>query len=553
MTIYQEFKNSVESYLDKIALASKLDNAWQKINYCDLLNQVEKLAAGLYGLGVKKETKVAIMSENRPEWLISDLAINKLGAVSVPIHAIANQDFLKFVLEHSESEFLIVSENLFKKHKHIIKEFNLKIILISKNKDLKEGAIIFFDDLISSKEAFIEPAYEIKEGDLASIIYTSGTTGDPKGVMLTNKNFLANIRTTKKAIKITEDDIFLSFLPLSHVLERTLGSYLPMLSGASIYYAENIKKLADNLSEVKPTILISVPKIFERIYEKIWAGINSKNKYLKNFFFWSLQNKNSFWTKVLADKLIYKKIRASFGGRLKFAASGGASINPRILKFFSNIGITIIEGYGLTETSPIISFNRLGDIRISTVGQPLAGVEVKIADDKEILAKGENVMKAYFKNDKETKEAFTEDGWFRTGDLGFLDSDNFLTIIGRKKDIIVTTNGKNITPAKLEGVLNLSPYIDQAMAVGHKRDYLAALITLDQEYMKNNPDDDFKKIIQKELDEMNKKFNPQERIRNFYLLDKPFTIEAGELTPTLKLRRGIIEAKYNKIIDSLFD
>lgn len=557
LSLYSEFQQSAQKYASNKALRFKDENnLWQSLTYEDLLRQIDCLAQGLKKIGLNVSDHIALFSENRPEWVISDLAINRLGAVSVPIHAIANQVFLEYCLDNSESNFLIVSQKLFDAHcETILKKENLKIILISQNQQEKiEGKIFLFSDLVQENIQLNESIkYEPK--DLASIIYTSGTTGTPKGVMLSNWNFIFDTRGALESATVYPTDIFLSFLPLSHVLERTAGNYAALLSGAEIVYSQGIKNVADDLKNIKPTIIISVPKIFERIYEKIFAQVQAQSQFFKKIFFWSLKQKSENWQKKTANLLVYRKIKQVFGGRLRFAVSGGAGINEKILKFFHQVGVVILEGYGLTETSPISACNCLNkENRIGSVGQPLDGVEIKIASDKEILIKGPNVMLGYWKNPQADQESFDENGWFRSGDLGFMDKERFITIIGRKKDIIVTSNGKNIMPEKLESILNLSPYIFQSVVVGHKKSFLTALIVPDRTIIQGEfgLEADIKKVVQTEIDKFNKQIDPQEWIRNFHIMEKPFTIEADELTPTLKIRRRIIEGKYDKEIKKMY-
>jgi len=503
------------------------------------------VANNLTGLGVAQSDHVAIICENRPEWLLCDLALNKIGAVSVPIHITANQRMVEFILRDSQSAYICISENLYKKFSPFLTSLhNVTIIMIP------------FQNLLKKTEA-LPPVYQSTglDNDLASIIYTSGTTGEPKGVMLTNRNFLANIDSIHAMIDIFPDDTFLSFLPLSHIFERTAGSYLPILSGASIAYAESIKALANNMREVQPTILISVPKIFEVFQEKIIGGIEKKHPLVRQLFYRYLPHQKNSLMRWVFDRLIYKKIRHVFGGKLRLAVSGGASIHERILHFYNNIGICLIEGYGMTETSPVISVNLPGTTKIGTVGRPIDGVTVNIAPDNEICVKGENVTPGYWNNDEATRALFDEDGWMRTGDLGRMDSDNFLTIIGRKKELIVTTSGKNITPTAIENILNMSPFIYQSFVAGHGKDYLVALIVPDKEAIKNyfeKDDVDTYSVIKKEIGKVNSELMIHEKIAKFYILQRPFTIEDDELTPTLKIRRDIIEEKYKKEIDSMY-
>jgi long-chain acyl-CoA synthetase len=377
-----------------------------------------------------------------------------------------------------------------------------------------------------------------------------------KGVVLTNNNFLSNIDSANEAVDVRSTDTLLSFLPLSHILERTDGSFTPLFQGASVAYAESIQDLAKNLKEIKPTILISVPKIFQRIHEKVFLEIKEKNSLIKGFFYWSLKQKEGSMAHFFADFIIYRKIRNSFGGKLRYAISGGASIHERILKFFQKIGINIIEGYGLTETSPLISANSLKNNKIGTVGKIVPNVEVKIAQDKEVLVKGKSIFSGYWKKDNLTKESFTNDGWFKTGDLGYLDSDNYLTIVGRKKEIIILSNGKNISPERIEGIINLSTSIEQSLVIGHKRSYLVAFIFPNTDVVKEKysslSEEEIKTMIQKKIDKANKNLEPHAQIRKFKILNKPLSAEDGELTPTLKIKRKVVENNYQKIIEELY-
>jgi long-chain acyl-CoA synthetase len=562
MTLYTEFRKSALEYKNRPALYSKKNKKWNKITYRELLEKIDGLAEGLLSAGIKAKDNVAILAENCPEWLISDLALNKIGAVSVPIHKTSKKPLVEYVLDNSESGFLIITEELFNTYKNFYLRKNAikKIILINRSEasENENEKLINFNDLLkNSTKQEIQTQTSID--DLASIIYTSGTTGEMKGVMLTNKNFIANIESAKKVIDVSQEDKLLSVLPLSHVLERTDGSYTALMKGASIAYAEDIKKFIDNLKEVKPTIIVCVPKLFQRIHENIFTEIKGKNLIIKNFFYWSLSRDKNSYSYKLADWLMFKKIRRIFGGRLRYAVSGGASIHERILRFFQKIGIDIIEGYGLTETSPLVSANQLSTNKIGTTGQIVPGTEVKIADDKEILIKGDNVTRGYWKKDEETRELFTADGWMKSGDLGFLDKENYLTIIGRKKEIIVLSNGKNVSPEKIESAINLSTSIEQSLVVGHKRDCLAALIVPNYQLLKNKFNIDIseiekiKFIIKKKIDKANKRLEPHSQIRKFVFLERPFSVEENELTPTLKIKRKVIEDKYSRLIDSMYE
>lgn len=552
VSIYTRFKEVASNNKTRPVVYWKEGERWKSYNYQDFLKLVVGLASGLSAQGINQDDKVAILSENRFEWLAVDLAVNKIGAVSVPIHATASGSLIDFIIDNSSSRFLFVSPSLLAKHKDLLVglQSKVKIVLFNRLNDGKEDGIINWNDLFDNKNV----SSPVKYNKVASIIYTSGTTGQPKGVMLSNENFISNVEGANQRIKILNTDKFLSFLPLSHVLERSCGSYVPIFNGASIAYAESIKLLAKNLIEVKPTILICVPKIFENLHEKIMASIRSKNSLIKKLFFSSLKKDCHPFLKKIADLLIHHKIRQSLGGKLRFAISGGASIQENVIRFFERINIKIVEGYGLTETSPIICTNTLEDNKIGSVGKPIPCFEIKIASDKEVLVRGKSVMLGYWNEPQLTAEAFSED-WFMTGDLGFQDKEGFLTIIGRKKDIIVTSNGKNVAPEKLEGVINLSPYIFQSLVVGHKRQCLGALIVPDKEIIGEEKYADKKilqAIVEKEINAINEKLMSHEKIKKYFILNKPFTMEEEELTPTLKIRRKIIENKYSKEIEKMY-
>jgi long-chain acyl-CoA synthetase len=546
-TLYKEFKKTAEANLDRPAVFWKEDDRWRERSYGDFLTLVDSFAAGLESCGIAVGDRVAIYAENRPEWLVSDLAINKIGAVSVPIHATANREYLIHVIKDSGSSVLIASGALYEKNTSFFSDLASarRIILIGSD-GRRDEKITTFESLL------LRRADESRENDLASIVYTSGTTGEPKGVMLTNANFLANVRAARERINVTPDDKFMSFLPLSHVLERTAGSFIPILTGSAIAYAESVKKLVDDLKEARPTILISVPRIFEKMEVKIVAGIKAKGGLAQKIFHTSLKKDHGGVMVRLADLIMSRKIAAVFGGRLRFAVSGGASLDPRILRFFDNLGIRIIEGYGMTETSPVISVNPLGAARFGTVGIALKSVEVKISLEKEIMVKGANVMQGFWNLPEVTQEKFTSDGWLLTGDLGFLDKDGYLTLIGRKKEMIATTDGKKVNPEKLEAALEMSPYISQSLVIGHGREALAALIVPELENFEPEAMPDVCNMISAEVDKFNAKAMPHERIKRFELLERPFTIEAEELTPTLKLRRHIIEKKYAELIEKIY-
>jgi long-chain acyl-CoA synthetase len=420
----------------------------------------------------------------------------------------------------------------------------------------------------------------INENDLCTIIYTSGTTGEPKGVMLTHRNILSNVEAALQAFPIGKDDMFLSFLPLCHIFERMAGYYTCLSSGATLAFAESIETVAQNLVEAKPTILTTVPRLFERMYSKIIKNVESQSEAKQKIFYWAVETGKKYAAakkigKVstllsakhkIADKLVFKKLKEKTGGRLRFFVSGGAALSKELGEFFEAVGIYILEGYGLTESSPVISANRIDDFKFGSIGKPLPNVEVKIAPDGEILARGPNIMQGYYKNKKET-ETVLKDGWLYTGDIGEFDSQGFLKITDRKKHLFKTSTGKYIAPTPIENLFTASKFIDQFMLIGDQKMFLSALIVPDFEAIKEYADshkiqytqvDDLLKkkeindLFEKELSHFHKQLANYERVRKFTLLEKPFTLESGEITPSLKIKRKIVEEKYSDLIEAMY-
>ncbi len=577
-TIPEKFFKIAEKFYERNAFLykNKKSQIYSPITYKELAEMVKIFISSLRKLQIKKGDKVVIFSENRPEWVIADLAAMSIGAIVVPLHTTLSLDTLSYIINHCEAKILIVSNNdLLNKIAAISEKitFLKKIIILedldNDSKDFKNKEILQWNKLFklaetAEKKPFFLPQLNINE--TCSIIYTSGTTGLPKGVELTHQNFLSNFEAAVEAISVRPDDIFLSFLPLSHVFERLAGYYVSLFSGAVIAYAESIKKLPDNLKEIRPTILISVPRVFEKIYETIWGKINN-SLVKKLFFFWALKQKDNGFKYKIANFLVFRKIRKQLGGRLRLIISGGAPMDKQIAKFFYKFKILILEGYGLTETSPVISVNREFDFKFGTVGKPIYNIEIKISPEKEILVRGLSVMKGYFKNNGLTHESKDTEGWFRTGDMGFFDKSGFLTIIGRKKEIIITSTGKNIWPEVIEQELNKDFFISQSVIIGQKRKFISALIVpnwnvVENFFQKQNLFFNFSEnlvnnseiinLFEKIIKEINKKFADYEKIKKFKLLKNEFSQRENELTPTLKLRRHIIEEHYKKEIKEIY-
>lgn len=570
----------------------KVDNVYKGISYKEMKEETDLFAYGLVELGLKKNESVALLSENRPEWVYADFAMQMLGIINVPLYPSLTSDSIEYILNDSESKAIIVSTGFqLNKVLKIIKNCkHLKhIIIFNEHEDGGGQAKILTFNQVQEKgkdgkkkypELLKKTSDEIKESDVCTIIYTSGTTGEPKGVILTHRNIISNVNAALEIFPITKDDIFLSFLPLCHIFERMAGYYTAFAAGCTIYYAESIEKVATNLQEAKPTLMTSVPRLFERIQSRIIKNVESQSVTKQKIFYWALgvgkdyaasRKKGSIPTALaikhkLADKLVFHKLRERTGGRLRFFISGGAALSKELGEFFEAVGLQIIEGYGLTESSPVIAANKPDDYKFGTVGKPLPGVEVKIASDGEILARGPNIMKGYFKKKKETEETIV-DGWLHTGDIGVFDTDGFLMITDRKKHLFKTSAGKYIAPTPIENIFLSSKYIDQFVLIGDRRMFLSALIVPDYEALKEYADahkisyssesdltnnDQIYKLIEDDMAKLQKKLANYERVRKFALLDKPFTIETGEITPSLKIKRKVVEKKYDYLIEQMY-
>ncbi|MGB9906821.1 MAG: AMP-dependent synthetase/ligase [Candidatus Saccharicenans sp.] len=587
-TLAKVFLNTEKTYQKEALMLVKREGQYRPISTAEFSERVRNISAGLRVLGLKREDKLIILSENRPEWVMADLAAICLGAVTVPIYTSLTPQQIRYIINDSEARFVVCSNpEMWAKLEVIQSELPLveKYIMIEEPAPagvlpLKEVEKEGEKHNRQNPEEFEKIALSIGPDDLATIIYTSGTTGVPKGAMLSHYNLVSNVQALRSVIEFTNNDTALSFLPLSHVLER-MCTFAWIYVGATIAYAESVDTVAQNLVEARPTIMVSVPRLFDKFYARVIDNVLSSSNLKKKIFFWALKvgrkyaqkkinkEKISFWLKFryrLAYKLVFSKIVEKTGGRVRFFVSGGAPLSRDIAEFFYAMGILVIEGYGLTETSPVIAVNRLEDFRFGSVGKIVPGVEVKIASDGEIWARGPNVMKGYFKKEAETREAF-EDGWFKTGDIGYLDKDGYLVITDRKKDIIVTAGGKNVAPQPIENTLKTSPYIANAVVVGNHRKFVSALIVPDFDKLEiyarenNIAFADRRELIGRpeiyeffmtEIDRLTPHLASYEKIKKITLLDHDFEIEAGEMTPTLKVRRKIVEDKYKDLIDLMY-
>ncbi|MBI2721277.1 MAG: long-chain fatty acid--CoA ligase [Bacteroidetes bacterium] len=567
--------------LKEDALAGKENGVWIKHSTQNYIDAVNHLSYALINLGIKAGDKIGLISNNRPEWNFVDYACLQTGAINTPLYPTISDHDLSLIIAEAEIKFFFVAnEDQYNKVKNC--SINSTIKEIFSFNTIK--GVRSINDLITLGKANLnekkleEIKAAIKPTDLATLIYTSGTTGNPKGVMLSHRNFMSNVIGARDLCPFTPQWRALSFLPLNHVYERML-SYLYTSHGLSVYYAESLDTIGSDLKEVKPHIFVTVPRLLEKVYEKIVnAGAQLKG-IKKMLFFWALnlglryqQHKaNGWWYEFqlkLANKIIFSKWRAALGGNIMAIVSGGSALQPRLAKVFHSARIKILEGYGLTETAPVIAVNSFDEsgIKIGTVGPVLKNVKVKIAEDGEIYAKGENVMMGYYKQPELTKEVIDEEGWFHTGDIGIIEDGKFLKITDRKKEIFKTSGGKYITPQRMENKLKESRFIEQAMVIGENEKFpsvliVPAFIVLKQWCQKHNvPFTTNEEIIKnplvierinREVSEANKEFAQYERLKKFELLAREWTIDQGEMTPKLSLKRKIIlnqnKSAYQKI------
>lgn len=563
------------------ALSHKVNGSWKKYSSADFVGYGESIAKGLLAKGYQKGDVVAIISANRPEWNFADLGMLISGVVSVPLYTTLSEPEIIFILNDSKAKGIFVGD----------RELLNKILPLKDKvptlKDIwtfdKVDGSVHWTDLSVASATFTGDLNAVKNGitgaDLATMLYTSGTTGTPKGVMLMHNNIVSNIIASEHLCPVGIPHKALSFLPLCHSYERML-TYMYMHTGVSIYYAENMEKIRDNLQELKPHVFSTVPRLLEKVYDKIVATGKEKSTVVRNLFFWALNlglkyefnGKNGWWYETqlkLANKIVFKKWREALGGNVKVIVSGGAALQPRLARVFWSAGIPVLEGYGLTETSPVIAVNNFepNGIRFGTVGPVINNVQVKIAEDGEILCKGPNVMKGYFNRPDLTAEVIDKDGWFHTGDIGEMVEGRFLKITDRKKEIFKTSGGKYIAPQALENKFKESLFIEQIMVIGENRKFPAALIVPDYNHLKkwcelhNTPQDepailaeraDVIARIQEEIDEFNKQFGQSEQIKKFVLMPREWTTATGELTATLKLRRKVILEKYAVQVEKIY-
>jgi long-chain acyl-CoA synthetase len=592
-TLVELLKHSVDSAPDKEVLRFKQDKVWVGMTGRRLLERVRNVALGLYRLGIRRGDRIAILAESGPLWSITDFAVLSNGAVNIPIYPTQPPHQVEYILRDAVPKLLFISSaRQMKRVDSALKKFpDLKIIpfqpiadgenLIPFNSIEEDGA-----GLASEQPDLYEViSSDVHPSDLASIIYTSGTTGEPKGAMLTHSNITFNALSAGAFLDIESGGLMLSFLPLSHIFERMV-LYLCLNRGVQINYATGIETVASDIQDVNPTLMSTVPRLLEKIYGRIQKNAADGGELKKRLFNWSMGVARRY-TKLstmgqstppllqlqreIADQLVFAKMRDAVGGKIKRMVSGGAALPSELALVFTGAGIPVLQGYGLTETSPVIAVNTLEHNRIGSVGRPLPGLETKIADDGEILTRGPHVFQGYFNKPEETAAAFTNEPtserWFKTGDIGLFDADGFLFITDRKKDLIKTSGGKYVAPQMIEGMINQSEFVEQTVIVGDKRKYVSALIVPDFERLRAWAKDQgistsSKKdliadrrvvdLIKSDVNRLTRELADYEKVKRIGLLADEFSIDGGELTPTLKVKRRVVEEKHKELIESLY-
>jgi len=569
------FFANVEDGGDSELLFEKVDTEWRGHSWHSVADDVRRLAAVLVNCGVEAGDRVMISAENRPEWAIADLAIMSIGAIVVPAYTTNTEDDHHFIMDHSGSTVVITSGGMLATR-----------LALAANRAPSIHTMIVMNDTFAAPEGFrpnlhywgaaiagADPLADIESrisaqraDDVCCFIYTSGTGGRPKGVMLTHRSIQANITAAIELLRegnVVDNQRFLSLLPLSHSYEHTAGMHLPFQIKAEVWYCESTDQIANNLVEVSPTLMTAVPRLYEVLHDRIMRGVRAKGGISEKLFMAAVKLgtkryegrrllPHEFFINLLVDRLVRTTVRQRLGGKLHFFSAGGAALNPEIGNFFMALGINLLQGYGQTESSPLISANRPNRIKIETVGPVVAGVDMRIADDGEILVRGDLLMKGYWRDDAATAAAI-RDGWLHTGDLGSVDKDGYITITGRKKDIIVNSGGENIAPGRVEALLTIEPEIEQAMVDGDRRPWLSAVIVPSEELrnIATSPDALYT-MVGEAVERANSRLSQLERVRRFIIADEPFSTENGEMTATLKVRRHVVRQVYGERIDALY-
>lgn len=573
------------------ALNHKTGNGWTKISSDAMIARIEEVALGLYTLGLRKGDKAAILAPNSPFWTFADAGCQFAGIIDVPIYTTLAPASIGYILNDSEAKVLFLADReAYERIAEVLLECtSLEKIVFFDHTGVEIEISMSFDELLAAgsalrsknPEMISELRGSIDPSDVATLIYTSGTTGEPKGVMLTHNNIISNVIDAGEKYDFSVHDVCISVLPLSHIFERS-AMYLYIYNGMSVYYAESVDKVPDNLAEVRPTIFVGVPRIFEKVYAKAKLKSAQAGGLKEKLFDWAIEVAKDFALRNeqnlpvgfglrikygIADKLVYSRLRDFFGGRLRACITGGAALSDDIYLIFTGAGISIMQGYGLTETSPVISSNNPASFRLGTVGMPIRNTQVRIAADGEIEATGPGVMLGYYKKEQATREAFTDDGWFRTGDIGEIDADGYLRITDRKKELFKTSGGKYIAPSPIEQMIRASRFVNQVVLVGNERKFPAALIVPNFEMLESysklknlnltTPEEFCRSpriidLIERQIAAATDGLAKFETVKKIALLENEMTVEGGELTPTLKVKRRVVDEKYRDLIDKIY-
>ncbi|MEQ1762403.1 MAG: long-chain fatty acid--CoA ligase [Pyrinomonadaceae bacterium] len=590
-TLGDLFKSAAAKFDLIDALNYKNGGEWKRISSRTFIERAGNIALGLYSLGLRKGDRAAILSANSPEWTLADAGCQFTGILDVPIYTTLAPASIKYIINDSQTRvFFVENREMYERIADEITEcssiekfvfFDSADVDLPNSMSLSELEELGAQSCESRPELLGSLSSEIDPGDVATLIYTSGTTGEPKGVMLSHNNIISNVIDCGERYSFSDHDKPLSVLPLSHIFERS-AMYLYFFNGMSVHYAESVEKVPDDLREVRPTIFIGVPRIFEKVYAKAKLKAAQSGGLKERIFDWAIEVAKAFALKnekdeaiplglklkhALADRLVYSKLREFFGGRLRYCITGGAALPDEIYLIFIGAGISIMQGYGLTETSPVITSNNPIDMKLGTVGKPIRNTKVRIASDGEIEASGPGVMLGYYNKEQATRDTFTDDGWFRTGDIGEIDSDGFLKITDRKKELFKTSGGKYIAPSPIEQMIRSSRFVNQVALIGNERKFAAALIVPNFEmldsYAKHKglkqmspaeycSDPKILDLFERQVAGVTEGLAKYETVKKIALLENELSVDGGELTPTMKMKRRVIDTKYRQIIDRIY-
>jgi long-chain acyl-CoA synthetase len=591
-TLAELFLQAFKKHERAGVLNYKKDGRWQSLSSGEMARRIENIALGLYSLGLRKGDRAALLAANSPDWTLTDAGCQFAGVIDVPVYTtLADNSVCYIVNDAGARVFFLENQETFERLRGIFPECRTieKLIFFDAAGVTAENAMSLAElESAGEKLKAVNPELlgdlikAVEPGDVATLIYTSGTTGEPKGVMLSHTNILSNVIDAGEKFSFDERDVPLSVLPLSHIFERS-AMYLYIFSGMSVHYAESIDKVPDNLREVRPTIFVGVPRIFEKVYAKAKLKAAQASPLKEKIFDWAIEAGKQYALRIekkqeisyflavkhsIADRLVYAKFREFFGGRLRSCITGGAALSDTIYLIFNGAGVSIMQGYGLTETSPVITSNNTIDVRLGTVGKPIRNVEVRIAADGEIEVSGPNVMLGYYNKPEATRGAFTADGWFKTGDIGELDADGFLKITDRKKELFKTSGGKYIAPSPVEQMIKASRFVSQVVLVGNERKFPAALIVPNFEQLESyakhehldlkTPRDfcenrQIVELLEREVEDLTRELAKYEKVKKIALLENELTVEGGELTPTLKVKRRVVDEKYKAVIEKIYE